>query len=68
LSDAQRNPIKSKKPASLMVKQIHKRTPQEKEKIILDIKKLGVTIGCKKYGISKTQYYNWLNRYVASGL
>ncbi|MEJ5303869.1 MAG: helix-turn-helix domain-containing protein [Bacteroidales bacterium] len=51
-----------------MVKQIHKRTPQEKEKIILDIKKLGVTIGCKKYGISKTQYYNWLNRYVASGL
>ncbi|MDK2908903.1 MAG: Helix-turn-helix domain [Bacteroidales bacterium] len=51
-----------------MVKQIHKRTPQEKEKIILDIKKLGVSIGCKKYGISKTQYYDWLTRYVASGL
>lgn len=52
----------------LMVKELHKRTPQEKEKILLDIQTLGVTIGCRKYGVSKTLYYYWLDRYNASGL
>ncbi len=52
----------------LMVKQIHKRTPQEKERILLDIQHLGVTAGCRKHGISRVLYYDWLNRYQASGL
>lgn len=52
----------------LMVKQLHKRTPQEKERILLDIQNLGVTAGCRKYGLSKTMYYEWLDKYNASGL
>jgi putative transposase len=52
----------------LMVKHHHKRTAQEKEKILLDIKRLGVTIGCRKHNVSKTLYYYWLNRYNAHGL
>jgi len=52
----------------LMVKQLHKRTPQEKERIILDIQNLGVTAGCRKYNLSKALYYEWLNRYQSSGL
>lgn len=51
-----------------MVKKLQKWTPQEKERILLDIQNLGVTIGCRKHGISKTQYYDWLDRYNASGL
>jgi putative transposase len=52
----------------LMVKQIHKRTPQEKERIILGIQSLGVIAGCRKYGISKALYYYWVNKYQASGI
>jgi putative transposase len=52
----------------LMRKELHKRTPQEKEKILLDIQNLGVTVGCRKYNISKTLYYDWLDRYNAHGL
>jgi len=52
----------------LMKKEIHKRTPQEKEKILLDIQALGVTVGCRKYGIGKALYYYWLDRYNANGL
>jgi len=52
----------------LMVRQFHKRTPQEKERILLDIQKLGTTAGCRKHGISKALYYDWLNKYNASGL
>jgi len=51
-----------------MVKRLHKRTPQEKEKILLDIQNLGVIAGCRKYGISRTLYYDWLDKYNASGL
>lgn len=52
----------------LMVKKLHKRTPQEKERILLGIQTLGTTAGCRKYGISKTLYYDWLDKYNASGL
>lgn len=52
----------------LMVKSLHKRTPQEKERIILDIQNLGVTVGCRKYGLARTLYYQWLDKYQASGL
>ena len=51
-----------------MVKKLHKRTPQEKERIILDIQSLGVTVGCRKHNIAKTLYYEWVERYNASGL
>jgi putative transposase len=52
----------------LMVKGLHKRTPQEKERILLDIQALGVVAGCRKHGLSRTLYYDWLNKYEASGL
>lgn len=49
-------------------KQLHKRTPQEKEKIILDIQRLGVAVGCRKHNLAKSQYYRWLDRYSAHGI
>ncbi|MQY79283.1 MAG: helix-turn-helix domain-containing protein [Bacteroidetes bacterium] len=52
----------------LVKKQLHKRTGQEKEKILLDIQRLGVVSGCRKHSISKSQYYDWLDRYNAHGL
>jgi len=52
----------------LMVKRLHKWTPQEKERIILDIQNLGVISGCRKHGISKALYYYWANKYEASGI
>jgi putative transposase len=51
-----------------MVKRMHKRTPQEKERILLDIQDLGVIAGCRKYGLARTLYYEWLDKYNASGL
>ena len=51
-----------------MVKQLHKRTAKEKEKILLDIQRIGVTIGCRKHNLSKSLYYEWLRRYNAHGL
>lgn len=51
-----------------MVKRMHKRTPQEKERILLDIQELGVIAGCRKYGLARTLYYDWLDKYNASGL
>lgn len=52
----------------LMKKQFHKRTPEEKEKIILDIQRLGIIAGSRKHGIARTLYYEWLEKYTASGL
>jgi putative transposase len=52
----------------LMVKRMHKRTPQEKERILIDIQELGVIAGCRKYGLARTLYYEWLDKYNASGL
>ena len=51
-----------------MKKEHHKRTPQEKEKILLDIQNLGANAGCRKYNLAKSQYYDWLDRYNAHGL
>jgi len=51
-----------------MVKKIHKRTPEEKERILLDIQRLGTTVGCRKHNISKSLYYTWLDRYNSHGL
>ena len=44
------------------------RSKEEKEKIILDIQRLGVVVGCKKHGIHKALYYKWARRYNAMGL
>jgi putative transposase len=52
----------------LMKKQLIKRTPEEKERIVLDIQQLGVVIGCRKHNLSQGQYYRWLNRYIALGV
>ena len=52
----------------LMRREIYKRTPQEKERILLDIQSLGVTVGCRKYNISKSLYYDWMDRYNSHGL
>jgi putative transposase len=51
-----------------MIKKLNNRTPHEKEKILSDIQRLGVTVGCRKHNLSKTQYYAWLDRYNAHGL
>lgn len=51
-----------------MKKEIHKRSAEEKEKILLDIQQLGVLAGCRKHNLAKQLYYRWLERYTASGL
>lgn len=51
-----------------MKKALHKRSAQEKEKILMDIQNLGVVVGCRKYDIARTLYYDWLTKYEASGL
>lgn len=51
-----------------MKRQLHKRTAQEKEKILIDIQTLGVVVGCRKHNVSKTLYYYWLDRYNARGI
>ena len=47
----------------LTIKEIMKRSKEEKEKIIREIKEIGVTAGCRKFGIAKSQYYDWVRRY-----
>ena len=43
-------------------------TKEEKEKIILDIQRLGVVAGCRKHAIHATLYYSWLEKYNAHGI
>jgi putative transposase len=51
-----------------MARELQKRTPQEKGKILIEIQNMGVKVVCRKYGISRTLYYDWLDRYTASGI
>lgn len=51
-----------------MKKELYRRTPQEKEKILIDIQSLGVAAGCRKHRISNSLYYYWLDRYNAHGI
>ena len=44
------------------------RTKEEKEKLLIEIQKLGVVAGCRKYSVDPTSYYNWLERYQAHGI
>lgn len=53
----------------ITIKESMKRSKEEKERIIKDIAQMGIIIdGCKKHGISKSQYYKWTRRYNALGL
>lgn len=52
----------------ITIKEMMKRSKEEKEKIILDISANGLAYGLRKYNISKSQYYEWSRRYNASGL
>ena len=52
----------------IMTKPVRKWTAKEKEKILLEIQRLGVVIGCRKYNLSKSVYYTWVRRYNAFGL
>ncbi len=51
-----------------MKRSFRKWTAQEKEKILLDIQRLGVVVGCRKHNISKSLYYYWLDKYNAHGV
>jgi putative transposase len=52
----------------LTKREMKKRSNEEKERIILDIQRLGVTAGCRKHGIFATTYYDWLEKYEAGGV
>ncbi len=52
----------------MLMRKLHKRSPEEKERILLDIQRLGVLAGLRKHALSKATYYAWLERYQASGL
>lgn len=52
----------------LMKKPHQKRTAEEKEKLLVDINRLGIVVGLRKHNLSKTLYYHWLERYNAHGL
>jgi putative transposase len=52
----------------LMKKKIPSWTIHQKEKIILDIQRIGVVAGCRKHGLHKTTYYSWLDKYNAHGI
>lgn len=49
-------------------KEMKRRTKEEKEKILHDVKRIGVVAGCRKHGIDPSQYYDWLRKYNANGL
>lgn len=51
-----------------MRKKIKSWNPEEKERVIEDVKRLGVVAGCRKHGIYATTYYKWLDRYEANGI
>jgi transposase-like protein len=51
-----------------MKRKYRKLTPEEKERIIHDIKRIGVVAGCRKHQLDATTYYNWLDRYEAGGI
>lgn len=43
-------------------------TKEEKERMLLDIQRIGVVAGCRKHGIAPNLYYDWAERYNAAGL
>ena len=51
-----------------MKRKYRKLTPEEKERLIHDIQRIGVVAGCRKHQLEARTYYNWLDRYEAGGL
>ena len=47
---------------------LKRRTKEEKEKLLVEIQKLGVVAGCRRYSIEPSTYYQWLERYQAHGI
>lgn len=52
----------------LSKKEMTKRSKEEKERIILEVQKLGVVAGCRKHGIHPSNYYYWYDKYQAHGV
>ena len=52
----------------MMKQRQRKWTSEEKERIIKDIKRIGVVAGCRKHQLSTTLYYDWLTKYESRGL
>lgn len=51
-----------------MKKRLLYRTAEEKERILLDIKRIGVVAGCRKHNVNSSSYYEWLDKYESQGL
>ncbi len=49
-------------------RQMRRRSKEEKEKILLEVQRLGVVAGCRKYNLDPSTYYKWLAKYNASGI
>ena len=47
---------------------LKRKTAEQKEKILLDIKNLGVVEGCRKHNISAPTYYQWKKQYDSGGI
>lgn len=52
----------------LKIREMMKRSKEEKEKIIQEIKNIGIAAGCRHFGISKSLVYEWMRRYNAFGV
>lgn len=52
----------------LQKRDVKNRSKEEKERILLEVQRLGVVAGCRKCGIEPSVYYYWLDKYNAHGL
>jgi putative transposase len=52
----------------LQKRDLKNRSKEEKERILLEVQRLGVVSGCRKFGIDPSIYYYWLKKYNAHGL
>ena len=52
----------------LSKREVKRRTKEEKERILHEVQRLGVVAGCRKNGIDPRTYYDWLEKYQASGI
>ena len=50
------------------IRELMKRSKEEKEKLLHQIQKMGIVAGCRHYGVSKSLFYAWLRRYNALGV
>lgn len=50
------------------IRELMKRSKEEKEKLLQDIQKMGIVAGCRHYNLSKSVFYEWLRRYNSLGL